>query len=136
MQLMQQTNATIRHIVSAIVPRKRQHGRKLQCFKSVNCSNDSSGLHYTQELTTEYNYFQTNDLTHAKVARPQFFLHCLTPRLDPEKPSGEDSCSNPANHHLSQESSCYYMITLHSCLAENHKIHAVQWEIAFNTFLV
>ena len=24
----------------------------------------------------------------------------------------------------------------HSCLAENYKIQAVQWEIAFNTFLV
>ena len=27
-------------------------------------------------------------------------------------------------------------MAIHSCLAENYKIQAVQWEIAFNTFLV
>ena len=62
--------------------------------------------------------------------------HARTPRLNLEEPPGEDSCSDPAHHHLSQNSSRHIMISIsfkYGLFSEPRKIYGLLQIILYLT---
>ena len=110
--------------------------QRQQANKQCNCSEENVNMYESCNAPKESiaPIYCFNGLQYAPVhwgsavittQHIYFPPYHLTPRLDPEKPFGEDSGSNPAYHHLSQESSYHFMIPFRTCFQRQYQKYMV-----------